>query len=131
MINLLLADLTILVHGLFIAFAVLGGFLALWRPWIAYLHVPAVIWAAYVEFSGRICPLTPLENHFRQLGGEAGYTGGFIAHYLTPLIYPEGLTREIQYAIGTFVVLVNLVAYVLLLRRRFRGGVGAGPDDAS
>lgn len=114
----LLADLTVFVHGLFIVFAVLGGFLVLWQRWTAALHVPAMLWAAYIEFAGQICPLTPLENHFRRLAGDAGYQGGFIAHYLTSLIYPEGLTREMQYAIGAFVVAVNLLAYGLVLRRR-------------
>jgi Protein of Unknown function (DUF2784) len=113
----LLADLVVAIHGLFVVFAVLGGLLALWRPWIALVHIPAALWGAYVEFAGQICPLTPLENRFRELGGEAGYTGGFIAHYITPLIYPEGLTREIQFWLGTFVVAINLLAYGLLARK--------------
>lgn len=113
----LLADAVVAVHGLFVVFAVLGGFLALWRPWIALVHIPAALWGAYVEFSGRICPLTPLENRFRDLAGEAGYTGGFIAHYITPLIYPAGLTREIQFWLGAVVIAINLLAYGLLVRK--------------
>lgn len=113
----LLADGVVAIHALFIVFAVLGGFLALWRPWIALVHVPAALWGAYVEFSGRICPLTPLENRFRDLAGEAGYAGGFIAHYITPLIYPAGLTREIQLWLGVVVVAINLLAYGLLARK--------------
>lgn len=113
----LLADGVLAIHALFIVFAVLGGFLALWRPWIALVHIPAALWGAYVEFSGQICPLTPLENRFRDLAGEAGYTGGFIAHYITPLIYPEGLTREIQLWLGVVVVAINLLAYGLLARK--------------
>lgn len=112
----LLADGVVILHGLFIVFAVLGGFLALWRPWIALVHVPAALWGAYVEFAGRICPLTPLENHYRSLAGEVGYAGGFIAHYITPLIYPEGLTREIQLWLGLIVVAINVLAYGLLAR---------------
>lgn len=113
----LLADAVVALHLLFIAFAVLGGFLTLWQPWIAALHLPAMAWAAYVEFSGRICPLTPLENYLRALAGERGYTGGFIEHYITPLVYPAGLTREIQLALGVAVIAINLLAYGLLLRR--------------
>lgn len=118
----LLADGVVVLHGLFIVFAVLGGFLALWRPWIAFVHVPAALWGAYVEFSGRICPLTPLENRFRDLAGEVGYTGGFIAHYITPLIYPEGLTRETQLWLGLIVVAINLLAYGLLARKLLSRG---------
>jgi hypothetical protein len=113
----LLADLTVGVHGAFIAFVVLGGFIVAWRRWFVWLHVPAVVWAIWIEFAGGICPLTPLENRFRDLAGQEGYEGGFIAHYLTPLIYPEGLTREMQYALGAFVFAVNVVAYALVCRR--------------
>lgn len=113
----LLADVVVVVHALFIVFAVLGGLLALWRPWIALVHIPAALWGAYVEFSGRICPLTPLENRYRDLAGEAAYSGGFIAHYITPLIYPEGLTREIQLWLGIIVAAINLLAYGLVARK--------------
>jgi hypothetical protein len=113
----LLGDAVVVVHLLFIVFAVLGGLLVLWRPWIAWLHVPAMAWAAYIEFAGGICPLTPLENHYRRLGGETGYTGGFIEHYITPMIYPEGLTRGIQVVLGIAVIVINLVVYGLLLRK--------------
>lgn len=122
----LLGDAVVVVHGLFIVFAVLGGLLVLWRPWIAWLHVPAMAWAAYIEFAGGICPLTPLENHYRRLGGEAGYKGGFIEHYITPVIYPEGLTREIQIVLGIVVIGVNLLVYGLLLRKLRRGHAARG-----
>jgi len=112
-----LADAVMVIHLLFIVFAVFGGFLALWRPWIAALHLPAMAWAAYVEFSGRICPLTPLENVYRALAGETGYTGGFIAHYITPVVYPARLTRGIQWVLGLAVIAINLLAYGLLARR--------------
>lgn len=114
----LLADLIVVVHLGFAAFVVLGGFLALrWRP-IAYVHLPCAVWGALISFAGWICPLTPLEVRLRRAGGEAGYTGGFVEHYVLPLLYPEALTRSAQIAIGAFVILVNLVAYALLVRRK-------------
>ena len=122
----LLADGVVVVHGLFIVFAVLGGFLVVWKPWVAYAHVPAMAWAAYIEFAGGICPLTPLENTFRRLGGEAGYTGGFIEQYITPMIYPGGLTRGTQIVLGIVVIGVNLLAYGLLWRKLRRGHAARG-----
>jgi hypothetical protein len=110
-----LADLVVAIHALFVVFVVVGGFLATWKPWIAFLHVPAALWGAFVEFSGRICPLTPLENEFRRLAGDAGYSGGFIQHYITPLLYPEGLTRDLQFLLGGGVVVINVVAYAILV----------------
>ena len=113
----LLADFTVLVHGAFILFAVFGGLLALRWPKIAWLHLPAMIWAALIEFSGRICPLTPLENHYRELAGQTGYAGDFIDHYILPVIYPAGLTRGIQIWLGAGVLVVNVIAYALVVRR--------------
>ena len=113
----LLADLTVLLHAAFILFAVFGGLLAVRWPRIAWLHLPAVAWAAFIEFSGRICPLTPLENHYRELAGESGYTGGFIEHYILPVIYPAGLARNIQLGLGLGVLVVNIVAYGIVIRR--------------
>jgi len=112
-----MADGVVAIHAMFIVFAVLGGFLALWRPWVALLHLPAMAWAAYVEFSGRICPLTPLENQLRALAGERGYSGGFIEHYILPVMYPAGLTRDVQLVLGAAVVAINLIAYGLLARK--------------
>jgi len=112
-----LADLVVVTHALFVVFVVVGGFLAIWKPWIVFLHLPAALWGAFVEFSGRICPLTPLENHYRQLAGEAGYSGGFIQHYITPILYPEGLTREMQFVFGGAVVAINVIAYGMLVWR--------------
>jgi hypothetical protein len=112
-----LADLVVAIHALFVAFVVVGGFLAIWKPWIAFLHVPAALWGAFIEFAGGICPLTPLENHYRQLAGEAGYSGGFIEHYITPILYPEGLTREMQFVFGGAVVAINVIAYGILVWR--------------
>ncbi len=117
MLYRLLADLTVLVHAAFILFALGGGLLALRWPRIVWLHLPAVIWAAFIEFTGRICPLTPLENHYRELAGETGYAGDFIDHYVLPVIYPAGLTRGVQFWLGVVVLVVNVIAYTVLVRR--------------
>ena len=115
-----LADLVLLVHLAFIVFVVLGGLLVVRRRNLVWLHLPAVIWGAYIEFFDGPCPLTPMEKHFRRLGGEAGYEGGFIDHYITAIIYPDGLTREVQIFFGVLVVGINLLAYAKLWRRRPR-----------
>lgn len=122
MIHQLLADATLVLHLAFVLFVVLGGFLVLRRPKLAWLHVPVVAWGAWIEFSGWICPLTPLENWLRAQGGEQGYGGGFIEHYLTSLIYPQGLTRNIQLLIGALVIAINAFVYLALHRRRRAGG---------
>ena len=114
----LLADLIVLAHVAFVVFAVLGGLLAArWRR-LVWIHLPAVIWAAIVEFFGWFCPLTPLENWLRQRGGERGYTSDFIARYILPTLYPEELTREVQIALGAFVILINLTIYIWIFRRK-------------
>jgi hypothetical protein len=106
-----LADATVVFHGLFVVFVVLGGLLVLrWRR-VAWLHLPCAAWGALIELAGWICPLTPLENHFRRLAGQVGYGGGFVETYLLPLLYPGRLTREIQLALGAVVVLVNVAIY--------------------
>ena len=117
-----LAWLTVGVHAGFIVFVVLGGLLVRWRRWIALLHVPAFLWGAFIEFSGRICPLTPLENRFRALAGAMGYPEGFIEHYVLMLMYPEGLTARMQYALGAFVLLINGAAYLAVFGRAGRAG---------
>lgn len=118
MLPTLVADLVILLHLGFILFVVLGGLLVLRWPRLAWLHLPAVAWGAIIELSGQvICPLTPLENDMRQAAGGAGYAGGFIDHYLVPLIYPPGLTRGIQVALGISVVALNALAYAALVAR--------------
>ena len=111
MIASLAANILVLLHLGFILFVVLGCFLVLRWNKVAYLHIPCAIWGIAIEFTGWICPLTPLEQHLRKLAGEAGYTGGFIAHYITPLVYPEGLTRGMQIWIGIFILVVNLGIY--------------------
>src|SRR5512135_960660 len=118
----LLADLVVIVHAAFVAFVVLGGLLVLRWPRAAWAHVPAALWGAGIEFSGGICPLTPLENLLRDLAGQQGYSGGFIEHVLTPVLYPLGLTRDLQLALGTFVVVINLVVYAWAIRRHVTGG---------
>jgi hypothetical protein len=116
----LLADAVLVVHLMFVLFVGLGGCAVLRWPRLALVHLPAAAWGAYVEFSGRICPLTPLEVSLRRQAGEAGYQGGFIEHYVTSWIYPAGLSREIQIAIGVAVLAVNVLIYarVFLTRRR-------------
>jgi hypothetical protein len=115
--NALLADALLVLHGLFILFVLAGGALV-WRwPRLAWLHLPAVAWAAWVAWAGWICPLTPLENELRRAAGQAGYSGGFIEHYLLGLIYPDALTRGVQVGLGVFVAVLNLAVYAL----RFRG----------
>ena len=115
-----LADFVLVVHLAFVLFVVLGGLLVLRWRWVALLHVPAAIWGVVIEYTGGICPLTPLENTFRQLGGEAGYSGGFIHHYIQPILYPAGLTRETQIVLGSLALLVNLAAYGLVIARSRR-----------
>lgn len=118
MIYRTLADLVLVLHFCFVLFVGLGGLLALrWRK-VARVHLPVALYGATIEFAGFICPLTPLENWLRQKGGEAGYQGGFIEHYITAAMYPAGLTRGIQVAIGLGVLGVNLVVYTLYFRRR-------------
>ncbi len=114
----LLADAVLLAHAAFVAFVVLGGLLALRWPRLAWLHLPAAAWGAGIEFAGGICPLTPLENHWRRLAGEQGYAGGFIEHYVLALLYPDGLTREVQLALGILVLAINAAIYAFVWRRK-------------
>jgi hypothetical protein len=118
MIAKVFADLLVWIHFTFILFAILGGLLALKRTWIALLHLPCVIWGVLIEWQGWICPLTPLEIHFRMLAGEAGYAGGFIDHYLMPLIYPAGLSRSMQLALALGLLAWNLLVYGYLMFSR-------------
>jgi hypothetical protein len=115
-----LADLVVLAHLAFVAFAVLGGLAALkWRR-VAWIHLPAVAWAALIEYAGWVCPLTPLENALRRAGGQAGYAGGFVERYLVPVLYPADLTRAVQVGLGTAVLLLNALVYWQVARRRMR-----------
>jgi hypothetical protein len=114
-----LATLVVLAHVVFVAFVVVGAFLVLrWRR-VAYLHLAAVIWAVYVECSGAICPLTPLENRLRAAAGFEAYAGDFVAEYVFPVLYPDGLTRRAQIFIGVAIVVFNGCVYgAVVLRRR-------------
>ncbi len=120
MIHSTVADLLVLIHLAFIIFVIFGGILIFKWRWIIYLHIPAVIWAALIEFKGWICPLTPWENQLRQAGGEAGYTGGFIEHYIIPIIYPDKLTLETQIIFGIFVIVINVIIYSWVFYRFFK-----------
>jgi hypothetical protein len=116
----LAADALVVIHLGFILFVLLGGLLLLRWPRLLWLHLPAVAWGATVEFFHLLCPLTPWENQLRRAAGDAGYEGGFIEHYLIPLIYPAGLTPHIQLWLGGVVVLINVAVYVYLLKRRLQ-----------
>ena len=123
-----LADLVLLVHLAFVGFVVLGGLLVLRRPKVAWVHLPCAAWGVLIEFAGWICPLTPLEVSLRMRGGEAGYAGGFIAHYVTAVLYPAGLTRGVQVALGAFALLLNAAVYARIVARRLnRRGAARAP----
>jgi hypothetical protein len=113
----LLAGLVVLIHLGFVVFVAAGAVLAVRWSWMPWVHVPAAAWAAYIEFSGGICPLTPLENDLRARAGFGSYSGDFVARYLFPVLYPAGLTREAQFVIGAAVVAVNVGLYAWLWRR--------------
>ena len=114
------ADAVVVVHVLFIVFVVLGGLLV-WRwPLLVVLHLPAACWGVLVEWMRWPCPLTPLEQHLRVAAGEAGYHGGFIEHYVLPILYPAVLTPQIQIALGLFVLILNLLVYSRLVLRLWR-----------
>jgi hypothetical protein len=113
----ILAGVVVGFHLAFVLFVVLGGLLLLRWPRLAWLHLPAAVWGALIEFAGWVCPLTPLENQLRRAGGTAEYAGGFVEHYLLPVLYPAGLTRDIQYVLGATVVGVNAAVYWWVFRR--------------
>ena len=116
----LAADAVILLHLGFILFVVFGAALALHWRWVPVVHLPAAAWGIFIELTGGICPLTYLENELRRQAGQAGYSEGFIEHYLLRIIYPEGLTPELQLMLAGIVFVVNLVFYGRLLCRRYR-----------
>jgi hypothetical protein len=121
MLYTIAADALVILHLAFIVFVMLGGLLLLKWPRLIYLHLPAVIWGTLVELQGWLCPLTPLEQQFRMLAGESGYSGGFIQHYLLPLIYPAALTRELQTLLALCVITTNLVIYPVIYVKYRRG----------
>ena len=111
------AELVVIIHFAFVVFVVCGGLLVLWRRWWAWLHLPAVLWGVLIEMGGWVCPLTYLENTLRQQTGTQTYSGDFVGQYLLPLLYPQELTRGMQWAFAASLVVVNLLVYWLALRR--------------
>lgn len=107
----ILADFVLVLHLAFIVFAVLGGLLTLRWRWAPIVHLPAAFWSAFVVATGGLCPLTPIENTLRRSAGGAGYSGGFIEHYLLPIIYPAGLTEHLQLTLAAFAVAANILVY--------------------
>jgi len=113
------AEVVVVIHFIFICFVIAGGLLVLRWRWVAWVHLPVVAWGALVELMNWVCPLTPFENWLRRVAGGQGYTGGYIEHYLIPIIYPAGLTHEIQIMLGVFVIIINLVIYTVVLQRYY------------
>ena len=113
------ANIVLIIHLGFVIYVVCGGFLILRWKWSAFIHLPAVLWGALLEFNGWICPLTPLEQSLRAVGGQKGYSGGFIEHYLLSILYPAGLTQDIQILLGIFVVIVNGAVYLFCVYHFF------------
>ncbi|MCI0401772.1 MAG: DUF2784 domain-containing protein [Gammaproteobacteria bacterium] len=120
MVYHVLADVIVVIHLGFVLFAALGGFLVLRWAQCAWIHIPAVIWAASIEFAGWVCPLTPLENWLRVKAGTDSYTSGFIEHYIVPVLYPATLTRELQITLGVLVMVMNLAIYGWIIHRLFK-----------
>jgi uncharacterized protein DUF2784 len=121
----MLADLVVILHFAFVLFVVFGGLLLLRWPKLAYFHLPVVAYGALIELVGWICPLTPLEKRLRESAGLQGYEGGFVEHYILPVLYPSGLTRGVQLVLGLLVVAVNLAIYAVVARsRRLRARIG-------
>ena len=111
----ILADLVVYIHLVFIVFALLGALSILRWHWILWLHLPALFWAVWIEFSGGICPLTPLENWLRVKGGQGGYEGDFVETYVLPILYPTSLTRDMQFLLGMLVIVINLAIYGFII----------------
>lgn len=120
MFSKIAADSVLVIHFLFILFALFGGLLVLRHRWIVWLHLPAMGWAAMISFAGWICPLTPLENALRRAAGEEAYAGGFINRYIAPIIYPEGYTRELAIGAGIVVLVINILIYGYVIYRRMK-----------
>ncbi len=126
-----LADLLVVVHLAFIVFATTGGLLALRVHWIPWIHLPAALWAIVVVSLGWICPLTPLENAMRRAGGDVGYASGFIDYYIVPIVYPVGLTREMQIVFGLGLLVLNMAIYIFVWVRSRAARHDAPQDSAT
>lgn len=111
MIYRMLGDGVLALHLAFVLFAIFGGLLVMRFASVIWLHLPALAWGVWIELSGNICPLTSIENHLREAGGAAGYSGGFIDHYITAILYPEGLSRNIQFVLATILACINAAVY--------------------
>jgi Protein of Unknown function (DUF2784) len=114
----MLADLVVVAHFLFVLFVIFGGLLVLRWPKVAYVHLPVAVYGVLIEFIGWVCPLTPLEKRLRESAGQQGYEGGFVEHYILPVLYPSGLTRGVQLVLGALVIGINLAIYTVVVRRR-------------
>jgi hypothetical protein len=114
----LLADATVVLHLLFVAFVICGGVLVLRWPRVAWAHLPAAVWGAWVEFAGWVCPLTPLENWLRAQSGAATYSTSFVERYLLPVLYPASLSRDVQWILGVLVLVMNGIVYAVVVRWR-------------
>jgi len=112
------ADGVVVIHLCFILFVFLGALTLFWRPWMIWIHVPAAVWGGLVELFGAPCPLTPLENLLRRAGNADAYSGGFIDHYIMPIVYPPGLTRETQVVLGVLILVLNFAIYFKFLTRK-------------
>ena len=123
MLYRVLADVVVVLHFIFIVYAVLGGLLVIKWEWTAVLHIPAFLWGVLIEAFGWICPLTPLENELRAAAGLAGYSSSFIDHYLMPIVYPGNLTRPIQWLLAGLLLLVNVVVYGIVIHKYGRSRI--------
>ena len=117
MIARLLADMVLLLHVAFILFALSGGLIILWKRWVVWIHLPVLLWASVVNLAGWTCPLTPLENALRALAGQAGYEGGFVEHYVVPLVYPDVMSRDLEMVSGLAVLACNVLTYAFVIHR--------------
>ena len=113
-----LADTIVFLHFCFVLFVLSGGIMVVRWKWMALLHVPAALWGMIVELSGWRCPLTPLENALRKAGGGVKYEGGFVEHYIMPILYPAGLTRDFQITLGLLIAVITIIAYTIAFSRR-------------
>lgn len=118
MLYRVLADVVVVVHFAFVLYVVLGGLLVVRWPWTAFVHLPVLAWGALIETMLWVCPLTPLENALRRAAGSAGYSGGFVEHYVIPVLYPANLGHPTHLLLAALLIVFNATVYALVLRRR-------------